>query len=429
MLRSLLTIVLLTSFSTIGAQKILTNKNFSKTLSYKEYLNLATKSNLLLAAEKYKVNEADAKISLAKIFPNPQFTFGEASGDITGQHLQQQIFVGVNQTIPRGGKYKQGIKIAKTEKELEIALYEDYLRVFKLDVTKRFINVLIAQMDYEKNSKTNELMQTELKKKENSGEIKGVELYRLQIEAGQILDQLYQSEAELEIALYDLYIPLSNYNKDSSITVKGSLEIPFKKFNIDSIMPIALEERTDVVMAKKRYMLSEEHKKLAKANRRKDLDITFGNNSYTEATNYIGPTPSYQAITVMFSMPIAFSNLKKEDLKIAELQRQEAENEQNYIQNLVKIEISQSYDRYIIAEKQLQIYNSGLMESSDKVLEQELESYKSGKTSFLDLSESHRKLDEVYLSYFRSLKTYIYSLIELEDDMGIWDLEFKNTSK
>ncbi len=413
-------------FSNAIAQKALLKKKFTKILSYKEYLNLATKSNLLLAAEKYKVSEADAKIALARIFPDPQFSIGDASGDITDQNLQQQFYAGITQTIPRGGKYKQAIKIAKIEKELEMALYEDYLRVFKLDVTKRFINVIIAQLNYEKNKATHELMQLELKEKESSGEISGVELFRIQIETGQILDQLYQAEAELEMALYDLYIPLTNYNRDSSISVKGSLNIPFRQFNIDSIIPIALEERTDVIMAKKKYVLSEEHGVLTRSNRRKDLSLTLGNNYYTKATNYIAPTPSYHAITAMVSFPIAFSNLKKEDLKIAELKRLEADNEKSYLQNVVKIEISQSYDRYIIAKKQLEIYNSGLLAAADKMLKQELANYKSGKTNFLDLSESHRKLDEVYFDYFRSLKTYAYSLIELEDDMGIWDIEFRS---
>jgi cobalt-zinc-cadmium efflux system outer membrane protein len=425
MLKHLLALIIVLYVICFKAQKVESLKNYSKILTYKEYLFQATKTNLLLAAEKYKVSEAEAKIALAKIFPEPQFALGNASGDITGQKLQQQFFAGVSQTIPRGGKYRQNIKIAKTEKELEQALYEDYLRVFKLDVTKRFINVIIAQMDYEKNKNTNELLQDELKKKITSGEIKGVELFRIQIETGQIQDQLFQSEAELDEALYELYIPLSNYDKDSSISVKGSLDIPFRKFNIDSILPLALEDRTDIILAKKRYELSEEHKILAKANRRKDLTYTLGDNRYTKATNYIAPTPAYHAITAMLSFPIAWSNLRREDLKIAEFQREEAENERNYILNLIEIEINQSYDRYIIANKQLQIYGNGLIEASDKVLEQELENYKSGRSSFLDLSESHRKLDEVYRSYFRSLKTYIYSLIELEDDMGIWDLEFK----
>ncbi len=76
----------------LQAQKLLYDKGFSKTLTYKEYLKLAINDNLLLEAEKYKVEAADARIALAKIFPNPTFTIGNASGDITGQHLQQQLF-------------------------------------------------------------------------------------------------------------------------------------------------------------------------------------------------------------------------------------------------------------------------------------------------------------------------------------------------
>jgi cobalt-zinc-cadmium efflux system outer membrane protein len=419
-----LSILLFVFIYNLNAQKILTSDEVVKTLSYQEYMKLALNSNLLLAAEKHKVEAADARISLAKIFPNPNITVGNASGDITGQHLQQQIFAGVTQTIPRGGKYRQGIQIARTEKELELALYEDYLRVFRLDVTKRFVNVLIARMKYDKDKKTNELLQNELKKREKEGSLDKIELYRIKIEAGQILGQMYQSEEELEMSLYDLYIPLSNYMKDTALDLKGSLLIPFRKFNVDSIIPIAAEERTDVILAKRRYRLSEEHMKLARANRRKDFELEIGNNSYTEATNYIGPTPSYQALTALITFQIPFSNLHREDLKIAELEIKQARNEEDHVQNIVKIEISQSYDRYLIAWEQLEIYNEGMLEMADQVLQQELENYKSGKTSFLDLSESHRKLDEVYHDYFGALKTFIYSKIELEDDMGIWDFEF-----
>ena len=94
-----------------------------------------------------------------------------------------------------------------------------------------------------------------------------------------------------------------------------------------------------------------------------------------------------------------------------------------YAKNLIEVQIHQSYENFKIAEKQLEIYKSVLGEA-DKIVADELANYKNGKTTFLDLSESHRKQDEVYSGYFRALKTYIYSLIELEDDIGIWDIDF-----
>jgi cobalt-zinc-cadmium efflux system outer membrane protein len=406
------------------SQRLISDKEFVRELSYREYLRMAVNNNLLLAAEKYKVEGAEARIALAKIFPNPVIVMGNASGDITGQNLQQQLFGGISQTIPRGGKHRLGIEIAKTEKAYELALYEDYLRVFRLDVTKRFINVLIARMTYEKDKKTNDLLQSELSKKERDPALNEIELYRIKIEAGQILGQLYQSEEELKMALYDLYVPLSNYKPDSALGLKGLLNLPFRRFNLDSILPYAIEYRTDIVLAKTRYKLSEEHYSLARANRRKDINIEVGNNYYTEATNKIAPTPAYHAITALLAMPIAFSNFRREDLKLAELQIKQARSEEEHIRNVIKIEISQSYDRYRIAWQQLELFKNGLLEGADKVLHQELENYKSGKSSFLDLSESHRKLDEVYHSYFQALKTYTYSMIELEDDMGIWDIDF-----
>lgn len=424
-MRSCLQLILILCLPAFGvAQRLLSGGAVTRTLSYQEYLSLAVNGNLLLKAARFKIEEADARIALARLFPNPVLIIGNASGDITRQKLQQQIFGGISQTIPRGGKRRIGVAMAKTEKDYEIALYEDYLRAFRLDVTKRFINVLIAQMAYDKSRKTNALLQQELDKKKGEQNLNEIESHRINIEAGQILDQLYQSQQDLDIALYDLYVPLSNYRPDSLLGLKGGINLPFRKFNIDSILPIAYENRSDVLLAKNRLRISQEHYALTRANRRKDYELELGNNYYTEATNKIAPTPAYHAVTALLTIPIAFSNLKHEDLKVAELQTKRAESEEDYVQNIVKIEIAQSYDKYRITWEQLQIYKNGLLTSADKVLQQELENYKAGKTSFLDLSESHRKLDEVYHGYFRALKTYAYSMVELEDDMGIWDVDF-----
>lgn len=406
------------------AQHLLSGDEFIKPTSYQAYLQLALKNNLLLMAEKYKVEEAEAAISLARIFPNPEITMGNASGDITRQNLQQQFYEGITQTIVRPNKFKQGIKVAKAQYKLQQILFEDYLRLFKLDLTKRYVNALLAKLAYEKDKKTNELLQGELQKLKIDTNESKVELYRIKIETAQTLAQLYQSEEIYKMAVYDLYLPLSFYHRDTVIGPYGNLHLPLRKFNLDSIVPIALDNRTDVLIAKQQKMLTQEHLNLAKTNRRKDFEIQIGNNSYTRATNLIAPTPPYQAITALFTFQLPFSNLKKQDLRIAELDLKRASFELSQTQTAIQIEIAQSYDRHLTAEQQLSIYSSGLLEMTDKVFEEELEIYKSGKSNFLDLTESQRKRDEIYHNYLDALRTYVFSKMELEDDLGIWDIDF-----
>ena len=111
-------------------------------------------------------------------------------------------------------------------------------------------------------------------------------------------------------------------------------------------------------------------------------------------------------------------------MRIAELDLKRASFELSQTQTAIQIEIAQSYDRHLTAEQQLSIYSSGLLEMTDKVFEEELEIYKSGKSNFLDLTESQRKRDEIYHNYLDALRTYVFSKMELEDDLGIWDIDF-----
>jgi cobalt-zinc-cadmium efflux system outer membrane protein len=394
-------------------------------LPYKEYLDKALQSNLDLMALKYNIALADANVSLAKIYPNPIITVGDASGDITDQHLQQQLYAGITQTIVTGGKRQIRIDLAKTDKEIAMAQFEDALRHFRLQLTYKFIDVIIAQLVYERHKNTHEQLISQLNEIKQLNKISNLEQTKIKIELTEDESNLLLAEKELKEAVYGLNLPLNNFNKDSVWFAKGTIDIKEQEINFPALLKNALANRTDIVLAKMQKKKSEQEFSFARSNRKKDIDITLGDNFYTEATNKIAPTPAYHAVTLLLSTPIPFSNRNKADIQFAKLNITKSETIERSVQSAIEIELRQSYYVYEVSAKHVKFYTDGLISDSELVLGREIENFKKGEVDFLYLSEGHRKLNEIYIEYYKALKTYAYSLSDLEYSAGTWNIKFK----
>jgi outer membrane protein, heavy metal efflux system len=393
-------------------------------LKYQNFINQALENNLNLLAEEYNISIADAQISLAKVRPNPSFMIGNVSGDITNQALQQQLYAGFTQTVELGKKRKNRIQIAESQSSLAQANFEIVLRNFRLAATQAYTQLLINQAIFEREERTYQLLIKELVRKEQDKNVSDLELLRLKVEMGQLLNDLYQSEADLATSALALAIPLSQV-QTRRIVAQGNLNIPYQTYYLDSLVQLALQIRPEIQVAKLQEKLNNQGLAMVKSNRVTDLTFDLGNNYYTLATNEIGPTPAYHAITATVGFPLMLSNRRKGDLIAAQKSIQQAQSLTQAATILIETEIRQAYMKYQIAHKQINIFlEGGLLAQADQVLNKEVAAYSKGETTFLDLSESHRKADETYFAYFNALKNYVDSLSELEHAVGFWDIDF-----
>ncbi len=409
----------------LRAQELSTSEEKIIPVTFTNYAKRAIQKNIGMVAQRYSIEQADQHIALAKIYPNPSISIGNASGDITGQELQQQLFAGITQTIPTNGKRKETIRIAKTEKEISVALFDDALRQLRSDLAKKYIDVLIAQLVLDRHNKTYQQLNEQLKTITDQGKISALDLKRIEIELKQDGGSLVVAQEDLSAAIYELNMPLSSFNRDSVYSVSGKIAKYNKSINLIQLINSARENRSDVVAAKLNRKRSEQQYALAKANRVKDLEITLGENYFTEATNRIAPTPSYSAITLLVSTPIPFSNARKADLNAAKINMYQTEASQLSTEATIEIEIRKAYHSFSSASTLVNLYEKDLITNSEEVLNQEINNFKQGQVSFIELSESHRKLNEIYVEYYHALKAYAYSLVELQYYAGIWDLSFE----
>ena len=89
----------------------------------------------------------------------------------------------------------------------------------------------------------------------------------------------------------------------------------------------------------------------------------------------------------------------------------------------IRLEVTQAYNKYTAACRQVDLFDSGLMEQAEMVFSSKLGSYRSGDTSLLDMLHARRTHNIIRESYYKALFNCAAALVELERAAGIWDID------
>ncbi len=395
-------------------------------LTYGPYLASVGRYNLALAAQLYNVNVAEAAIETAKVFPNPVLTLGNASANITPIQLNQQWYVGIQQTLVLGGKRKKRLDLAASQYDLARFQLSDYLRNLRADATIAYINALTNEQIIARRRRSYQalLALAEANQKLfNAGTISEVDVLQSRVEARLQLNELYQAEAELRGSLFALGTSLGRpAGADSLYYPSGNLNLQAPAYKPADLLEFALANRADLVAARQSQDAAGKNLRLTKANRVPDIDLAVGNNYYTISRNEIAPTPGFNAVTATASIPLPFANKYKGDLRTAQYQQRQAEANYQNAELTVQVEVRQAYARYELARHQLAQYNDGLLAQAERVLAGRTYSYRRGNASLLDVLTAQRTLNDVYLSFYQAQQNLATTWVELQRATGLWEI-------
>jgi len=396
-----------------------------KVIPYADYLSLVGKNNLLYAAEKLNVSIAEAGIEVAKIFPNPQLYYGYFDNGQNRIKMGYGYSVNASTTIELGGKRKARVDLATNVTELTQALLANYFRNLRADATLVYLNALksknIADVTFNsyrsiKRLATSDSIRFKL------GSIMEIDARQSKVEAGNLLNALYQSEADWKVSLANLGLLLGKRQVDTLYYPMGDFTTFDRDFNYQELLVTAQNNRADLLAALKNKKVAESGLKLVKANRVVDLGIVVGSNNASTVYNSVAPTPSFNSVYGGVSIPLKFSNNYKGDLKMANYTVDQTELQYKQTELQVETEVTQAYINYLAASKQVKQYRSGLLIESKKVLDGKVYSYQRGKTSLLEVLNAQRTYNEIQQNYFQTLYNYAAALVELERAAGIWDV-------
>lgn len=415
-------------FNNSFAQSVAIDTSFVKQpMPYKDFIAFVGKYNYGYAAEKFNLNIAEANLIAAGIFPDPELTLGWFDNGQRRLNMGYGFSSEIGWTLELGKKRKARVDLAKSEYELTKHLLQDYFRNLRADATLSYLQAMLNKLllDVQLNSyqTMNRLAQSD-SIRFKIGAITEIDARQSKLEAGSMLNDVFQAEAEWKMALANLFALIGKKQSDTLFITQGNFNAFDRTFNLSELITTAQNNRADLLAALQNKNVSKNLLKLAKANRVIDLGVTGGVNYVSYVRNVIAPTPSFTTVGIGVSIPLKFSNNRPGELKAAYYSNLQAEAQYNQIEIEIQNEVTQSYFNYLALQKQVRQFNNGLLTEAKAVLEGKIYSYQRGETSLLEVLNAQRTYNEIQQSYYQTLYNYAASLVELERSAGIWDINF-----
>jgi len=389
----------------------------NRVLTFSEYMNNVKNTNISYLAEKYNVDIADANMKAAKVFPDPELSVSYANNQNWDLEMGYGIDAELSYTLELGGKRKARIRAAQSEKEMTESLLEDYFRNLRADAAIAYFDALKQKKMYEI-LQSSYLRMLELSKADSIrfslGAITEIDARQSRLEAASMLNDVYTSEGDLRDILVQLLLFEGNKNMEIPDSIAGELFYPKKEFNMQELIVTAQNNRADLQAAVKTKELSHNNMRLAKANRAIDLGVSLGGGYSSIVRNEIAPAPAFKGIAAGISIPLKFSNTNKGELRAAQMAVRQSELEYEAIEQQIAAEVVQAYNKYVISCRQVEQYNTGLLDDAELILNKIIYSYERGETSILEVLNAQRTYNDVQTSYNETLYNCIEALVELE---------------
>ncbi len=397
-----------------------------KVLTFVKYLNNVKECNIEYLAEKYNVDIAEANIKASKVFPDPELSVSYSNNQNWNLQMGYGIDAELSYTLELGGKRRSRIRIARSEKEMTEALLEDYFRNLQADATIAYLGALkqksllkIQQSSYEQMEQLAYADSIRFR----LGEIMEVNARQSKLEAATMQNDVYSSEGELQEILIQLALLQGNTSTEIPDSITGKLTYLKRDFNLPLLIATAQNNRADLQAALKFQEVSQQNLRLAKANRIMDLGISLGGSYSSTVKNEIAPAPSFKGFTAGISIPLKFSGINKGEVRAAQYAVAQSEKQYEAIELQIDSEVAQAYQKYVTACRQIEQFNTGLLDDAKMILEKKIYSYKRGETSILEVLNAQRTYNDIQANFNETLYNCAVALVELERACGIWDIE------
>jgi cobalt-zinc-cadmium efflux system outer membrane protein len=395
-----------------------------QTIDYPTFIEWVWKQNLAYAAEKLNVSVAEANIHAAKVFNNPELSVEYADNDDRRMQMGRSFSVELSKSFSIG-KRSANINLAKSEKQLNEALLEDYFHRLRAEATLAYFEA-IKQSELYRVKEDSYVHIRRLAEADSIrfalGDITDVDAMQSKLEAEIASNELLQAYSDLFNSRLSLGLWISVFNPEVVYSPAGNLKRRERSFDTGQLLQTALDNRADLAAALKNVEVAKKELKVIRSERNLDFDLSLGYNHNTEVRNEIAPAPKFNGVTVGIAIPLKFSNFNKGAVQSAEFRRQQAEINYQQAELEVQTSVMQSLRQYRSALEQVKRYENSMLDKAQSVLEGKIYSYERGETSRLEVLVAQQTYNELQTTYIETIFNSTAALIELERNIGIWDI-------
>lgn len=394
------------------------------TLNLKEFTEIVLIQNLEIAIEAFEISAAQAAVTAARVFENPELeiilpAFDRDDFNLMPRNIEFEIEV----PLELGRKRTRRIQLARAELEATRAGFEDFLREFQSEIALLYVEVarqqrLLAQIQ-DTRRQFDQLL-TVMQQLFDAGEISEIELIQTRLEARSFHAEYLDERAVFAELMQEVYVMMGAV-PIQSIRFEDGLRARVPGKSLDELTLNAMQHRTDLVMADRNLAVNRAALRLAQSERIPTIGLIAGYHN----EEGIRPMPGFRAVYAGVSVPLSFSSFNRGEVREARAFVDQGEVMVGQKRLAIGAEIDAAYKRLQFMDEKRTIFSESIIADAERVRDAILYSYQRGEASLLEVLEAQRTLNEIYVSYYDALSDYAEAIIALSAASGLWLLEFE----
>ncbi|WP_343567203.1 TolC family protein [Sphingobacterium sp. Lzh-3] len=345
--------------------------------------------NLTLMAQRFHMQQAEAAVLQAKLWPNPTISISEVNlwknpssesfpALIGNYGKYQQVAVELEQTIEMAGKRKKRVQLQLLEKENAQLQFEELLRNLKYDLRSQCLELQILQEKEKLYNSQVDIFQTLTKSYQNQwkeGNVSEMDYLRIQSESIAFGNKLNEIQQEKITKMNEVARYLGD--KGTALTISDTIGIPhFLQRKTQEWKMMALDNRSDYKIIHNELKKSDAQLKIEKAERIPDLQVSM---NYDRGGNIMR---DFIGLGVAMDLPLF--NRNQGNIKIAklELEKNKVEIEQFRID--IEREIDFLSERLSNLETSLKTTDIGFDGKLDVALERYVRNFQQRRLTIVE---------------------------------------------
>lgn len=383
-------------------------------ITLQEAMNMALEGNIELQEQRKNLGISQNDIKTANALKNPQFQSNFLMGRIArGNSSQFGLTLPVEITKRSARKKVSEAGLSYTENKIK-----DYEFKLKLRIRTSYFNLLVAKSNLKIMEERKELLEDLYdiaKNKPKNSDSYNIDLLQADMKLKKQLIQINRAKANVRTAQYNFNRVL---NLENNLTLYDSKEdnlfeqpLLIAKTNLpdyETLEAAAFKNRYDIKMSEAKILKAKRNISVVAKQRIPDVYLSGG---YAYAHD---GTPG-AFVGAGFEIPSLY--LYTPEIKNAKLEYDKAQLEYNSIINITKNIIHTNYDKFVMAQENVEHYRD-IINKSNEILKLSKQRYKKGKaplTNLIVVEQSHQDILQEYMS---AVGAYYNAYIELLQEIG-----------
>jgi len=195
---------------------------------------------------------------------------------------------------------------------------------------------------------------------------------------------------------------------ETDFTPDGELSYQPVTNNIARLKDYAVTNRRDLKSLQFEQQAAQSEIDLARSLKTPNLRFSLLYNKEVDKNNF----------GALFSLPIKLFNKNQGDIAMSLASRKTAEARYSFLKFLIENEVASTYSELILASKEVELLEKGMLETAEQNLDLVQNAYGRGEVEIIEVITAQRNFVEIQTAYLEALYNFNLAVINLEMVLG-----------